>query len=168
MQIDVHIDVDHRPQTVLQALCDAKFVEYLTEMAGAELTDVTVNITDEGDVTLVARRNVPTDLIPTQARGFVGSAIEIRQVEAWSRPLEGEDGPRYGTAVLDISGAPVHAKGNTRLVPTERGSRLHYDLDVTSNVPLLGAMIERAVTETLSRIIGQLESALQTWLDSPS
>lgn len=167
MQFDVEIPLEATPEGVLAALSSENFVEYSTAELGATLTHATVTTTPEGDVTLSVRRTVPTSLIPQQARGLVGNNVEIRQVEAWSRPHEGVAGPRYGTVAAEVVGAPAQVTGTVSVQPTSAGSQLVYSLQVRCVVPIVGAMVERAVAEGIRSALSGLGAALQDWIANP-
>ncbi len=164
MQFDVDIPVDATTAEALAALSDKGFLAFATDRAGATLTQATVTTTAEGDVTLSVRRTAPTSLIPPQARAIVGNAVEIRQVEAWSKPQEGPLGPRYGTVAADVVGAPAQVTGTVSLQPTDHGSQLTYTVQVRCALPLVGPMVERAVGEGIRSALAGLGTALHEWM----
>ncbi|GAA2235220.1 hypothetical protein GCM10010401_03860 [Rarobacter faecitabidus] len=164
MQVAVTLPFEQSPSVVLGALGDEEFIRYATERADATITQFDRNPSPEGDLMVVVRRTVPTELIPPQARTFVGSELEIRQVEAWSRPLEGPDGARYGTVALEVLGAKVTASGTAVLTPADTGSSLAYDLIVRSSLPLVGSVVEQKVGRGLQQAIEILGEALRDWL----
>lgn len=165
MQFEYELAVNHSPVAIIAALGDENFIRFATERGEAELTQVDVNRTPEGDLTTVVRRTVPTDLIPAQVRALVGSNLEIRQVDAWSRPLQGDDGPRFGTTAVEVSGASVQASGRVQLEPTADGATLNYEINVRSTIPLFGSTVEQKVAAGLAKALDVLKSSLADWLD---
>jgi len=163
LTVDQHVPAD--TSTVLSVLTDEDFISFAGRGTQVATVDATVTTTPEGDVVSAVRRSVPSAMIPPQARPFVGDSIEIRHVEAWSRPREGENGPRYGTFAAEVAGAPVQVTGTVRLVPAGSGTTLSYVLDVRASIPLVGGMVEQATGNVVRTALDQLGEAVRDWLD---
>ncbi|GAA2516485.1 uncharacterized protein DUF2505 [Rarobacter incanus] len=168
MQVDVATAVAYSTSAVVSALCDEDFITFVTAKTGATVTHITTTSQTNGAATVVVRRNLPTTVIPAQARAFVGSNLELREVDAWAEPMQGADGPRYGTIAIEVAGVPAHASGHVRVLPTEGGCNLRYDLTVRATVPLFGAVIERQVADGVRTAVDALCAALEEWLKSRS
>ena len=131
-------DVEH----VAAMLADEEFVEAKVRASGALSHDVNVVGDATGAFTVTTRRQMPTSDIPTHLRSVVGASLEVRQVEAWEAP---EPGPRRGTVVLEIIGAPVRLTGIIRLVSEPDGATTHhFEGELRASVPLFGAAVEQA------------------------
>ncbi|MCB7137150.1 DUF2505 domain-containing protein [Cellulosimicrobium marinum] len=165
----MHLSVELRyPATVDRVgamLADESFVRWRAERSGGpgasvELVDVTGEAA--GSFTVVVRRTLPTDQIPSHVRAFVGGRLEIRQAEAWEP--EGDD-VRAGTVSLEITGAPVRLTGTVRLRAAPDGTTVQsYDGEVKASVPLFGGAIEEAAAEAVRTALSAEEDAGQEWL----
>jgi hypothetical protein len=137
------LDLGTNAVAAAQLLADADFVREAVRAAGASDEQVDVTGSPAGQFTVTSRRSLPADQIPAHLRGFVGSRIDVRQVEAWEAAAE--DGSRVGTVVVEIAGAPVRLTGRATLVPAGvRASRLTYDGELKAAIPLFGSAVEEA------------------------
>ncbi|MBO0609202.1 DUF2505 domain-containing protein [Myceligenerans salitolerans] len=169
MHLTVDLTYPASLDEVSAMLADVRFVRWRSERtvrAGTpgggtvEQTDVTGSV-DHG-FTVVVRRTLATDQIPAQVRSFVGGALEIRQAEAWEAPA---DGRRMGTLSVEIIGAPVRITGTGRLEPlADGGTRLTYEGDVRSTVPLFGAVVEEAAAKAVRAALEAEAEAGHAWL----
>jgi len=131
-------------------LADVDFVRETVRAAGASDEQVDVTGSPAGPFTVTSRRSLPADQIPAHLRGFVGSRIDVRQVEAWEAAAD--DGSRSGTVVVDIAGAPVRLTGRATLDPAGPGaSRLTYDGELKAAIPLFGSAVEQAAASAIRR-----------------
>lgn len=159
MHVRVELRYAAQVPAVAAMLADVGYARARVEASGATVEQADVTGDAGGPVTVTTRRLVPTDQIPAQARSFVGSRLEVRQVEAWEAPA-GDDGTRRGTVVVEISGAPVRLTGTVTLAPDgSGGSVLAYDGDLKASVPLFASAIEQAA-------VGAVRSALQAEQDA--
>ncbi len=132
------------PDAVARVLADPEFTSAVARSAGALDQHVDVTGDPAREFTVTSRRALPTDQIPAHLRGFVGTSIEIRQVEAWEAPQP--DGARAGTVLVEITGAPVRLTGRAHLAGTgPTTSELRYAGEIRAAVPLFGAAVEQAV-----------------------
>ena len=143
MRLNHTLDLGTDAVTAAHLLADADFVRETVRAAGATDEQVDVTGSPTGPFTVTSRRSVPADQIPAHLRGFVGSRIDVRQVEAWEAAAD--DGSRVGTVVVEIAGAPVRLTGRATLEPTgPRASRLTYDGELKAAIPLFGSAVEQA------------------------
>jgi len=144
-------------------LADQEFVDWLAARSTAgtvEAADV-LGSADEGFVVTV-RREIPAEQVIAKVRPLAGSAIEIRQTEAWAEEVNGR---RRGTAVYEIVGVPVRALG-TLLMTTDPdvGSRVGFSGTVTASVPVVSGALERALAQRVRGLLAETESAGAEWL----
>jgi hypothetical protein len=159
----VHVRVELRFAAAVSAvaamLADVGYARARVEASGARVEQADVTGSPGGAVTVTTRRSLPTDQIPAQARSFVGSRLEVRQIEAWEAPTTDDDA-RRGTVVVEIAGAPVRLTGTVTLAPDGSGeSVLTYDGELKASVPLFGSAIEQAA-------VGAVRSALEAEQDA--
>lgn len=145
-------------------LADEAFIEFRGNATEARIEDTVVTGSPAGEFTVTTRRSLPAEMIPTQMRPFVGSRLEIRQVEAWGQETNGS---RTGTIVLEITGTPVRMTGQVRLEPhPESGSVLSYEGDLKASIPLFASTIEQAAADAVKSTIEQEAAAARDWLTS--
>lgn len=142
-------------------LADTEFVEDKLLASGALSQHANVVGDHERGFTVTTRREMPTDTIPPQFRGFVGSTLEVRHVEAWE-PLA--DGERKGSVVLEIVGAPVRFTGRLRLAPRDGGSLIEVDGDLKASLPIFGAALEEAAGGAVRAALDAEQRAGAAWL----
>ena len=143
MRLHLRLDLATDPRTTARLLADPAFMLETIEAAGG--ADGHVDVTGDPDdaFTVTTRRSLPADQIPAHLRGFVGTRIDVRQVDAWESPGPGDE--RAGTVAIDIAGAPVRLTGRTRLWESAPGTTsVEYDGDLRAAVPLFGASVESA------------------------
>lgn len=168
MRLTVELTYPASVDVVAAMLADEEFVRWRavrsTGTGQVEQADLTGSVAE--GFTAVVRRTLPTDLIPAQARPFVGKHLEVRQAEVWEAP----EGDRLvGTVALEIAGAPVRVTGTVRLEPTaDGGARQVYDGEVRASVPLFGPVIEEAAAHAVrSTLLAEGEAGVE-WLSGVS
>ena len=157
---------------VAAMLADPAYGHARVAASGAIAHQVDVAATPDGAFTVTTRRSMPTDQIPANIRAFVGSSLDVRQVEAW----EAGSVVRHGTVVVEITGAPVRLTGTTTIEADDAplppsgtdapGSILTYDGDVRAAVPLFGAAIEEAAARAVRAALEAEQIAGNQWLAS--
>lgn len=162
MHLHVTLQYDADVARVGRMLADNGFVEDKLVASGALRHHSNVVGDPERGFTVTTRREMPTDSIPPQFRGFVGSTLEVRHVEAWE-PLA--DGERKGSVVLEIVGAPVRFTGRLQLAPTgTAGSVIEVDGDLKAALPLFAAALEEAAAMAVRAALDAEQRAGAAWL----
>lgn len=151
--------------TVVAMMGDEEFTAVRARAAGAEQSDVLVDHDEDGSFTIVIRRVVPANAIPSEFRAFVGSSLTVRYTEAWSPPAHnGDPSDREGTFAMEIPGTPGHARGAVVLRPDGDGTVFGLAGDVHAPVPLVGAVVERAVATAIEQALPAELAAADAWL----
>jgi len=165
MRITYEHRFDASVDEVMAMLASEEFNAQRARASGAEDCDVLVDLLDDGAFTVVIRRSMPTSTIPHEFRAFVGSNLTVRYTEAWA-PAERNGNPadREGTFALEIPGTPGHASGAVVLKPLAAGSAFGLAGDVQAPVPLIGAVIERAVADAIEQALPHELAAADAWL----
>lgn len=169
MHLTVDLTYPASPEVVSAMFADVRFVRWRSERTvragtpgGGTVAQADVTGSVDHGFTVVVRRTLATDQIPTQARSFVGGALEIRQAEAWEAMA---DGRRLGTLAVEILGAPVRIRGRGRMEELpDGGTRLTYDGEVRSTVPLFGAVVEEAAAKAVRTALEAEAEAGHAWL----
>ena len=151
---------------VAAMLADESFVRWRAQRsagsANGAVEQADVTGTTSTGFTVVVRRTLPTDIIPVQARPFVGAHLEIRQAEAWEPAA---DGRRTGTVAVEILGAPVRVTATAAMSQTsDGGTRITYDGDVRATVPLFGSVVEEAAVSAVRTTLESEAEAARDWL----
>ncbi|WP_062317618.1 DUF2505 domain-containing protein [Demequina maris] len=142
-------------------LTDVGFGHARAAAMGTKALDVDVDAREDGSYAIALRADVPTTSIPPEMRAFLGRDLSVTYTEVWEPPTE-ED--RVGTFAVEIAGAPGHVSGAIGLTPEGEATEFLAAGDVTAHVPVIGAMIERAVADAVQRALtAQLEAA-DAWL----
>lgn len=155
----LHYDAD--VARVGRMLADHEFVEAKLRASGALSQHANVVGEPDRGFTVTTRREMPTDTIPPQFRGFVGSTLEVRHVEAWEPLVDGE---RKGSVVLEIVGAPVRFTGRLRLAADGDGTVVDVDGDLKASIPLFAAALEQAAADAVQGALEAEERAGRAWL----
>ncbi|MDQ0373213.1 DUF2505 domain-containing protein [Cellulomonas humilata] len=164
MRLSVTLDLPTDARAAARLLADPEYVHLKVRASGA--LEQHVDVTGDADdaFTVTTRRALPTDQIPAHLRSFVGSRIDVRQVEAWEAPAP--DGSRVGTVVVEIAGAPVRLSGRTALTPTGTGSTtVMYDGDLRATVPLFASAIEQATAGAIRSALEVEQDVARRWID---
>jgi hypothetical protein len=167
VQVLVSFDLPTDARSAAVMLADPDYVQRKVVASGALDHQVEVAGGPEGGFTVTTRRGLPTDAIPAHLRGFVGSRIDVRQVEVWEAPAP--DGGRAGTVVLEIVGAPVRLTGRVALSAIDEATtRLLYDGEIKATVPLFGAVVEEAASQAVRAALEAEEAVARSWIQTHS
>jgi len=143
------------------------FAAQRARASGAAGSDVLVDTEDDGSFTVVIRRTIPADDIPSEFRAFVGSQVHVRYTEVWAAPETPEgDARRTGTFAMEIPGTPGHARGTVSLEPSGDQTDFVMSGEVQASVPLVGPMVERAVASAIKQALPQELAEADSWLAS--
>lgn len=146
------------PQRVHAMLTDETFLAH----AAAELGSTDARVAATSTRTAVEAA-VET---PTEIKAFVGPTLRIIQEQTWAEPEP--DGRRSGTVTITVPGAPVTLVGSAVLAPTDQGSVLTYEGDLSVKVPLLGGRIEAQAAPTILEAFDAQGRVGRTWLQRRS
>lgn len=160
LQVTLSVPTDARSAGTMPA--DPVYVRAKIRASGAEDLQVDVTPGEDGAFTVTTRRALPTDQIPANVRAFVGSSLEVRQVEAWEPAAA--DGTRRGTVAVEIAGAPVRLTGTVALAGTGAASTLTYDGELKANVPLFGGAVEQAAAGAVRGALQAEEAVAREWV----
>jgi len=163
VRLSVTLDLPTGALATAQLLADPAYVHEKVRATGALEQHVDITGTAEAAFTVTTRRALPTDQIPAHLRGFVGTRIDVRQVEAWEAPAA--DGSRVGTVVLEITGAPVRLSGRTALTPVgDDSTTVTYDGELRATVPLFASAIEQATAGAIRSALEVEQDVARRWV----
>ncbi len=162
MRLTAEISYSADPAAVFAMLTDQAFQERKCAATGALAHRVEIEQYDDGSAVVRTRRTMPTDQVPDFVRTFVGSSLEVVQVDDWGPAAP--DGARDGSAVVEIQGAPVRFAGSLALRAGGPGTVETIDGDVKASVPLVGGRIEKALEPALQGAIHVEQREGTAWL----
>lgn len=148
---------------VVAMLRDESFGHARARAAGAADAEVVIDAGEDGAFSVAIRRAVPASSIPQEFRGLVGSNLVVRYTEAWTAPDPAVTG-REGTFAVEVIGAPGHARGSLVLTPDGSGTAFGLAGDLEAKVPLVGAMVEKAVAGAIEKSLPLELAAADSWL----
>jgi hypothetical protein len=167
MKITYEHHFDASIEDVVAMFSNEEFAAQRARASGAAGSDVLVDTVDDGSFTVVIRRTIPADAIPSEFRAFVGSQLHVRYTEVWDAPdTSRDDAGREGTFAMEIPGTPGHARGAVVLTPTDTGTAFRVAGEVHASVPLVGPMVERAVASAIEDALPQELAEADNWLAS--
>lgn len=166
MKITFEHRFDASVDEVVAMLSSEEFNAQRARATGARDVDVLVDRQDDGSFTLALRRTLPSSTIPPEFRAMVGSQITVRYTEAWAAAeFNGDPSDREGTFAIEIAGAPGHARGAVVLKPlADGGTAFGLAGDVQASVPLVGAVVERAIANAIQEALPAELAAADEWL----
>ncbi|MGP7960361.1 DUF2505 domain-containing protein [Sanguibacter sp. A247] len=162
MHVSIDVPVPLSAAAYATLMRDLTFVRFRASVPDARVEDVVVTPTDGDAFSVTIRRSVSAAQIPAQVRSFVGSELEIRQVEAWDGA---RDGTWRGTVALEITGTPVRLTGTVVLRDSGEGALLTYDGDVRAAIPLFGAAVEKSAASAMRTTLEAEGLRVRAWLD---
>jgi hypothetical protein len=115
----------------------------------------------DGSVEIRTTQGVGQDRIPGWVFQFYRGDINIVREEKWS-PIGG--GEAHAEISGDIPGAPASVSGEAVLRPTEKGSRLEFQLTVEVNIPLVGGKIETFIGGLLAQLVAAEQRSTVEWI----
>ncbi len=161
MRLHVRIPFPADVSAAAAMLADPEYIHAKIRATGALDHQVTVSSDPGGAFTVTTRRSMPTSDIPANLRGFIGSSLDVRQVEAWEPERAGA---RRGTVVVEIAGAPVRLTGTALLAPTPGGCELAYEGEVKAAIPLFGGAVEGAAAQAIRSALAAEEDVARRWI----
>jgi hypothetical protein len=127
--------------------------------------DVDVSEAD-GSTTIVLRRSLPTDQVPSFAQGFVGETVDVVESTRWA-PLH--DGRADGVFDVSIERTPVRFHGTMTLAAPSGiegmpGVEQRIGGELKAGVPLLGRRIEESIAPLIGHQLDVLAEIVGTRL----
>ena len=159
---DLSADYDDSVAQVHSAFSDRDY--WLDRLAGSGADIATldsISTHPDGSVEISTTQTLLTDRLPALATQFHRGDIHIVRTEKWS-PIRG--GEAHADVTGEILGAPASMSGKATLVPTDKGSRLEFNVTVEVNIPLVGGKLEGFVGEKLAELIAAEQRFTMEWI----
>ena len=92
---------------------------------------------------------MPVDA-PASLQNFVPAWNKMLQKEVWQKYT---DGSYSATLDIEVVGMPVKIQGVMNIEPIEEGSTIDATTEIKVNVPLVGGMVAKFISEEISKAI---------------
>ena len=129
-------------EEVCAMLADPEFRQAVCAFQAVEDSPVTIEEYDDGSMTVALNRTYGTAQVPSFARKFVGSTIDLVQAEEWESANE-------ATFHVTIPGKPGEMTGTARLEQSDADAIETVSMQVRVGVPLVGGKLEDLVAGLL-------------------
>lgn len=115
---------------------------------------------DERGITVVLQQAVPEDAMPSFLRSVLPSGLTIRRTETWNSS--------GGSVHAVVDGAPGTITGTMRLEPDPAGCILGARLTADVGLPLIGAQVEKLITDNIAALMESEYQFTLQWLRNSS
>ncbi len=115
---------------------------------------------DERGITVVLQQAVPEDAMPSFLRSVLPSGLTIRRTETWNSS--------GGSVHAVVDGAPGTITGTMHLEPDPAGCILGARLTADVGLPLIGAKVEKLITENIAALMESEYQFTLQWLRNSS
>jgi hypothetical protein len=142
-------DVPMSPGAFFAALSSRAVVERRSDADGVG-TRVVQHEADADRIRITIATEVPLEWLPGAVAARMGTAPTVTRTEEWT--LGGDSA--HTPLSFDFSGMPVSCSGDADLAPQGDTSRLDVDLLLRIEVPIFGALVERALSPRIVAALG--------------
>lgn len=138
-------------------LTDPSFLQDKLRAVGGPQAELVSRTENEREVTLVVRQTVLAQTLPSLVRSLLPGDLTITRAEYWTG-LE-------GGVHASVDSAPAKIVGRMWLEPDTAGSILAMQLEATVKLPLIGGKLEKAITDSVSKLIDVEHGFTVSWLN---
>ena len=139
---------NHNPDKIYDSFTTESFIRKKLEAAGARY--IFIEITEEQYAVRVnIEREMPVDA-PASLQNFVPAWNKMLQKEVWQKYT---DGSYSATLDIEVVGMPVKIQGVMNIEPIAEGSTIDATTEIKVNVPLVGGMVAKFISEEISKAI---------------
>ena len=149
---------------VLAVLADPEYVRQKIAISGAQAISAEVVSDELPGFAVSTKRRVKISDLPKPAQAFIGSDLEIRQVDVWL-----EEGPDNctGTVALEVVGVPARVTGGMELRATSGGCAFALNAEIKHTISSLSFLVATVESTLRKKIIDTLQAELElvtSWL----
>ncbi|HEX2300964.1 MAG TPA: DUF2505 domain-containing protein, partial [Pseudonocardiaceae bacterium] len=154
------LELRHRypepPERMREVLTDPGYLQDKLRAVGGPHAELISREEDGDGVTLVLRQMVPASALPSFVRSMLPGDLSIRRTETWNNT--------GGIVHSAVDGAPGTVNGKMYLEPDPDGSVLSLQLEATVPLPLIGGRVEKAITNSVSKLMDAEYDFTMRWL----
>lgn len=143
-------------QRMREVLTDKQYLRDKLRTVGGPRAELVSWDRDERGVTLVLHQAVPQDAMPSFLRSMLPSGLTIRRTETWNSS--------GGSVQAVVDGAPGTVSGTMRFQPDPAGCVLGARLTADIGLPLIGAMVEKVITDSVATLMESEYQFTLEWL----
>jgi hypothetical protein len=159
---DMAAEYEGSVEQVHRAFSDEQYWLARLAESGADVASLDSMTTHpDGSVEIRTTQGLRRDRLPGWVFQFYRGDVHIVREERWS-PIT--DGEAHAEVVGSVPGAPATLSGKAVLVPTDKGSRLSFDVTVTIDIPLVGGKIENFIGGKLAELLIAEQRFTTVWL----
>ena len=157
---DIQTTVSSAPADVHAALSSPEFWTYFAEHLSTTPGEVNqFNNTDNG-VEVVLYEVMAKSMLPENVQALIKNDLNVKRTIRWTG-LEGDTASAVVQA--EIKGAPVSYNGTQKL-SGDAASTLDTALDVSVNIPFMGAAMEPKVVDALKQLYAREAEVISEYL----
>jgi Protein of unknown function (DUF2505) len=158
------LELQHRypepPERIREVLTDQRYLRDKLRAVGGPQAELVSWQADERGVTVVIHQAVHGDALPSFLRSGLPSGLTIRRTETWSSS--------GGSVHAVVDGVPGTITGAMRLEPDSAGCVLGAQLMAEVGLPLIGGMVEKAITDGIAKLMETEYRFTLEWLRNPT
>jgi hypothetical protein len=132
-------------EAVFALISDEKFRIGAAEKTGG--LNVTAAVAADGEATKVTLQRTQPATVPDFVKKFIGDAVTVKQVEAWSAP--DAHGTRKAKLTMKVAGQPAGFDGTATLKNAGRGAEFIVSGEVKVSVPFIGKKVEPVIAKAV-------------------
>lgn len=149
---------------VVVTFTDEEFIRHVTHRAGATLDSVEVAGDVEAQFAVTTVRTMAADRLPEMARKFVGSSVQLTQVDTYH--TADADGIRIVRTEISVGALPVSGSATQTLTPQGGSTDVHVHCVVKANIPFVGKMVAEAAEPFIGKALSLQSQEAEAWLAS--
>jgi hypothetical protein len=144
------------PERMREVLTDQQYLRDKLRTVGGPRAELVSWKRDERGVTVVLHQAVPEDAMPSFLRSMLPGGLTIRRTETWTSS--------GGSVHAVVDGAPGTISGTMRLESDPAGCVLGARLTADVGLPLIGAMVEKMITDNITALMESEYQFTLEWL----
>jgi Protein of unknown function (DUF2505) len=148
------------PERMREVLTDQQYLRDKLRTVGGPRGELVSWERDERGITVVLQQAVPEDAMPSFLRSVLPSGLTIRRTETWNSA--------GGSVHAVVDGAPGTITGTMRLEPDPAGCILGARLTADVGLPLIGAKVEKLITDNIAALMESEYQFTLQWLRNSS
>jgi hypothetical protein len=144
------------PERMREVLTDQQYLRDKLRTVGGPRAELVSWKRDERGVTVVLHQAVPEDAMPSFLRSMLPGGLTIRRTETWNSS--------GGSVHAVVDGAPGTISGTMRLESDPAGCVLGARLTADVGLPLIGATVEKMITDNITALMESEYQFTLEWL----
>ncbi|MGH3866510.1 MAG: DUF2505 domain-containing protein [Pseudonocardiaceae bacterium] len=133
------------PERIREVLTDQRYLRDKLRAVGGPQAELVSWEAGERGVTVVLHQVVPGEALPSFLRSALPGGLTIRRTETWTSSV--------GSVHAAVDGVPGTITGTMRLEPDPTGCVLGAQLTAEVGLPLIGGMVEKAITDGIAKLM---------------